>query len=90
MQVIDIQTFSNQVSHQKKFILLFHKAGSGSLTYSLSRLGPSTPDALCTKPKGVFQIQLPICRVNFSNNVSIPQVMVSMWETEHGKGFGTS
>ena len=34
-----------------------------------------TPEAKCVK--GVFQIQSPICGVNFSNNKSITQVSVN-------------
>ena len=34
-----------------------------------------TPEAKCAK--GVFQIQSPICGVNFSNNISITQVKVN-------------
>ena len=29
---------------------------------------PPTPEAQC--PEGIFQIQYPICAVNFTNNVS--------------------
>ena len=34
-----------------------------------------TPEVKCAK--GVFQIQSPICGVNFSNNISITQVRVN-------------
>ena len=34
-----------------------------------------TPEAKCAK--GVFQIQSPICGVNFSNNISITQARVN-------------
>ena len=34
-----------------------------------------TPEAKCAK--GVFQIQSPICGVNFSNNISIIQIPVN-------------
>ena len=34
-----------------------------------------TPEAKCAE--GVFQIQSPICGVNFSNNISITQVRVN-------------
>ena len=38
-----------------------------------------TPEAKCAK--GVFQIQSPICGVNFSNNISITQVSVNERKT---------
>ena len=34
-----------------------------------------TPEGKCAE--GVFQIQSPICGVNFSNNISITQVRVN-------------
>ena len=37
------------------------------------------PEAKCAK--GVFQIQSPICGVNFSNNISITQVSVNERKT---------
>ena len=48
----------------------------------------SIPEAQCSR--GVFQIQHPICSVNFSNNISVPQLKVSTRETEHDMTFETS
>ena len=39
--------------------------------------------------KGVFQIQSPICGVNFSNNISITQVRVNEREIELDATFET-
>ena len=47
-----------------------------------------TPEAQCAE--GVFQIQSPICGVNFSNNISITQVRVNERETELDSTFETS
>ena len=46
-----------------------------------------TPEALSAE--GAFQIQLPICGINFSINISIPQVKVNMRETEFYTTFTT-
>ena len=46
------------------------------------------PEADCAK--GVFQIQMPISGVNFSNNMSKLQARVNMSETEHDTKFKTS
>ena len=43
------------------------------------------PDVECAK--GVFQSELPISSVNFTNNMSIPQAMINMNETEHDTIF---
>ena len=40
--------------------------------------------------KVVFQIQLLICAVNVSTNISIPNVRVNMRKTEHDKIFEIS
>ena len=40
--------------------------------------------------KDVFQIQTPISSVNFSNNISIPQVRINIRETKHDTTFKTS
>ena len=37
--------------------------------------------------KGVSQIHPPVSSVNFSNNISIPQVRVSIKKTEHDTSF---
>ena len=47
-----------------------------------------TPKAQCAE--GVFQIQSPICGAYFSNNISIPQVMINKSETELVSTFETS
>ena len=47
-----------------------------------------TLEAQCAD--GVFQIQSPICDVNFSNNISIPQIRVNKRETELDLTFETS
>ena len=47
----------------------------------------STPKALCVE--GVFQVQSPVCGVNLSNNISIPQVWVNKKETELEPTFET-
>ena len=46
------------------------------------------PEALCAN--GVVQIHPPISGVNFSNNISIPQIRVNLRETEHDTIFETS
>ena len=46
------------------------------------------PEAQCVE--GVFQIQSPITDVNFSNNISTPQVWVNKMETELESTFETS
>ena len=46
-----------------------------------------TPEAYCA---GVFQIQSPICGVNFSNNISTPQLRANKRETELDSTFVTS
>ena len=37
--------------------------------------------------KGILQLQPPVSGVNFSNNISIPQVRVNITETEDGTIF---
>ena len=44
-----------------------------------------TPEAWCAKV--AFQIQHPICVVNVSTNISIPNVSVNMRKTEHDTTF---
>ena len=47
-----------------------------------------TPEAKCAE--GVFQIQSPICSVNFSNNRSTTQVRFNERKTELDSTFETS
>ena len=48
----------------------------------------SNPEEKCAE--GAFQIQSPIYGVNFSQNISIPQVRVNKSETELDSTFETS
>ena len=47
-----------------------------------------TPEQKCAK--GNFQIQPPICGVNFSNNISMTQVRVNERKNYLGSTFETS
>ena len=47
-----------------------------------------TPETSCDE--GVFQIQSPVCGVDFSNNIVLPKVRINDRETEFGLIFENS
>ena len=69
-----------KISKNRSPLIIFRKEDRFSMKYP-------TQEAQCAE--GIFQIQTPICGVNFSNNISIPQVRVKKRETELDSTFET-